>query len=77
QSECLFPVVAKQPEDYIRADGSFDEEALRSAGRAVPYARVEIMDDDGKLLAPGEKGEIVVRSSMVMKGYYKKPEETA
>jgi acyl-CoA synthetase (AMP-forming)/AMP-acid ligase II len=77
QSECLFPVVAKQPEDYIGADGIFDEEALRAAGRAVPYARVEIMDDDGKLLPFGEKGEIVVRSAMVMKGYYKKPEETA
>lgn len=77
QSECLFPVVAKQPEDYIGADGGFDEEALRSAGRAVPYARVEIMDDDGRLLGHGQKGEIVVRSSMVMKGYYKKAEETA
>lgn len=77
QSECLFPVVVKQPEDYIHADGGFDEEALRSAGRAVPYARVEIMDDDGNILPPGEKGEIVVRSSMVMKGYYKKPAETA
>ncbi len=77
QSECLFPVVAKQPDDYIRADGSFDEEALRSAGKSVPYACVEIMDEDGNLLAPGEKGEIVVRSTMVMKGYYKKSSETA
>ncbi len=77
QSECLFPVVAKQPEDYIRPEGSFDEDALRSAGRCVPYACVEIMDDDGVIVAPGEKGEIVVRSAMVMKGYYKKPAETA
>lgn len=77
QSECLFPVVAKQPEDYIRPDGSFDEDALRSAGRCVPYACVEIMDDGGVIVAPGEKGEIVVRSAMVMKEYYKKPAETA
>jgi acyl-CoA synthetase (AMP-forming)/AMP-acid ligase II len=77
QSECLFPVVAKQPEDYILANDSFDEEALRSAGRCVPYAWVEIMDAEGNLLPPGEKGEIVVRSAMVMKEYYKRPEDTA
>jgi acyl-CoA synthetase (AMP-forming)/AMP-acid ligase II len=77
QSECLFPVVAKQPLDYVRPDGSFDEVALRSAGKSVPYACVEIMDDDGNIVGRGEKGEIVVRSAMVMKGYYKKAAETA
>ena len=35
------------------------------------------MDDDGALLEPGERGEIVVRSSLVMAGYYKNPEATA
>ncbi|HEX7935484.1 MAG TPA: AMP-binding protein [Paraburkholderia sp.] len=77
QSECLLPLIVKRPEDYLHADGSFDEAALRSAGRGVPYARVEIMDEEGNLVAPGEKGEIVVRSTMVMQGYYKLPEETA
>lgn len=76
QSECSFPVVAKEPRDYLCADGSFDEDALRSAGRSVPFACVEIMDDSGKLVGPGEKGEIVVRSTMVMSGYYKNPQET-
>jgi acyl-CoA synthetase (AMP-forming)/AMP-acid ligase II len=35
------------------------------------------MDANGALLAPGETGEIVIRSSLVMMGYYKDPAATA
>lgn len=77
QSECSFPVIAKRPQDYLRPDGSFDEDALRSAGKCVAFAEVEIMDDDGNIVGPGQRGEIVVRSAMVMTGYYKRPEDTA
>jgi long-subunit acyl-CoA synthetase (AMP-forming) len=43
----------------------------------VTVARIGVMDDEGNLLLPGERGEIVVRSSMTMKCYYKKPADTA
>lgn len=36
-----------------------------------------IMDDDGKLLPPGEMGEIVHRGPNAMLGYFKDPEATA
>jgi acyl-CoA synthetase (AMP-forming)/AMP-acid ligase II len=76
QTETLFPLVMKTPRDYLRPDGSFDEAVLRSAGRAARHARVEIMDEAGNLLPAGERGEVVVQTSMAMQGYYRNPRET-
>ena len=50
---------------------------LASAGRPAPLVNVQIMDEHGALLPTNERGEIVVRSSLVMAGYYKDPEATA
>ncbi|NYT26161.1 AMP-binding protein [Alcaligenaceae bacterium] len=41
-----------------------------SCGRATMGQRVEIMGDDGVLLGPGERGEIVARGDLVFGGYY-------
>jgi acyl-CoA synthetase (AMP-forming)/AMP-acid ligase II len=35
------------------------------------------MDDNGNLLPPGERGEIVVRGALVSHSYFEKPEATA
>ena len=50
---------------------------LGSCGRATSAVRLAIMDDDGKLLAANQVGEIVARGSLVTPGYYKMPEATA
>jgi amino acid adenylation domain-containing protein len=47
-----------------------------SVGRAMPNEEVYIVDDAGERL-PSGVGELVIRGSNVMKGYWELPEETA
>ncbi len=48
-----------------------------SVGLPVPACEVQILDDDGIELAPGEPGEVCCRSPGVMLGYWRSPEVTA
>ncbi|MCH7812393.1 MAG: AMP-binding protein [Planctomycetes bacterium] len=48
-----------------------------SVGRIVPGVECRIVDDDHVPLATGGDGEIQVRGPCVMKGYYRRPDETA
>ena len=77
QSEAPMMTSTLAPAEHFRDDGSVATERLPSAGRPTPLTTVAIMDDEGHLLGPGERGEIVARGSLVMAGYYKNPEATA
>jgi acyl-CoA synthetase (AMP-forming)/AMP-acid ligase II len=48
-----------------------------TCGRAIPDTELAIMDKDGKVLPPGETGEVVCRGYNVMSGYLDDPEATA
>jgi long-chain acyl-CoA synthetase len=48
-----------------------------TAGLPLPSTVVTIRDDAGRILAPGEIGEICIAGPQVMKGYWNRPEETA
>jgi acyl-CoA synthetase (AMP-forming)/AMP-acid ligase II len=48
-----------------------------SVGRPLPTVEVEIRDADGKSVPEGVEGEIHVRSPLVMREYWERPEETA
>jgi len=77
QSEAPMMVSMLPPSEHFDADGNVATGRLASAGRPAPLVQVAIMDEAGTLLPVGERGEIVVRSSLVMAGYYKDPEATA
>ncbi len=53
------------------------ERLSTSIGKANKGVTIGILDSEGKLVPEGEEGEICIKGDMVMKGYYKKPEETA
>lgn len=48
-----------------------------SVGIAMPNVELWLEDDHGARLPAGQVGELVVRSSHIMRGYWEKPEATA
>ena len=77
QSEAPMMISTMAPAEHFHADGSLARERFSSAGRPTPLCRVGIMDATGRLVGVGERGEIVVRGSLVMAGYYRDPAATA
>ena len=77
QTEAPMMISTLAPADHLNPDGSLARSRFASAGRPTPLTTVAIMDSDGNLLPPGDRGEIVVRGPLVAPGYYKNPAATA
>lgn len=54
-----------EPEELTRRPGS--------VGKAMPNCEVDLLADDGNSVPPGEVGELVIRGSNVMQGYWRDP----
>jgi acyl-CoA synthetase (AMP-forming)/AMP-acid ligase II len=59
------------PDDHERP------ELAGSAGRAAPHAQVRIVDGDDREVPRGTAGEIAVRGDHVMRGYWRRPDDTS
>ena len=51
-------------------------ERIGTIGIPVPNTDVKVIDDSGKELPTGEKGELCIKGPQVMKGYWNRPDET-
>ena len=52
------------------------EKQVSTVGRIFPHVEVKIIDNDGRIVAPGETGELLARGYNVMQGYWDDPEKT-
>src|SRR5437588_5698608 len=62
---------------HRRAAAGAHPERLASCGKRTLAVRLASMDEAGRILTAGERGEIVARGALVCGGYYKMPEATA
>jgi acyl-CoA synthetase (AMP-forming)/AMP-acid ligase II len=72
QSEAPVTITCLHREDHT---GTGDQRS--SAGRAWRTVAVEIRDENGAALPPGETGEVTVCAPQLMTGYLGRPEATA
>jgi fatty-acyl-CoA synthase len=73
QSEAPLCVSVLRKQDHV----TDDERRLGSCGRPIFTSQVVLLDQSGKVVEPGDVGEVCVRGPLVMEGYWNRPEETA
>ena len=75
QIYCMYGQTECTRASYL--DPELLDEKPGSVGRAIPNSEIYLVADDGRRLPPGSTGELVVRGANVMRGYWRRPEETA
>lgn len=53
------------------------QKKIKSIGLPMQGTKMRVIDDEGSELPHGQQGEILISGPMLMKGYWRKPEETA
>jgi fatty-acyl-CoA synthase len=57
------------PRDLLRKPGA--------GGKAIPNTEARVVDDEGRDVAAGGTGELILRGETIMKRYWERPEATA
>jgi long-chain acyl-CoA synthetase len=66
------PLATALSDEHLHLDGPL----ARSCGQAVIGVEIAIEGADGTVAGPGDVGEVVIRGSNLMTGYWNKPDET-
>ncbi|MGP9812103.1 AMP-binding protein [Rhodopseudomonas sp. NSM] len=74
QSEAPIFITHLTKDDHVGPDA---EQRLASCGRPSIDCEIRLVNEDGDEVAPGETGEIALRTPFAMKGYYNAPELNA
>lgn len=77
QGECPMGITALSRHDVTDRAHARWRQRLASVGRAQSPVEVQIGDADGKIVAVGTHGEIMVRGDIVMPGYWRNDAATA
>lgn len=70
------PAVTTLDSSYHVFDGPKSGK-INSVGKAVPYVKLKIVDEQGRELPSGETGEILIQGDNIMLGYWQLPELSA
>ncbi len=65
------------PVSFQSATGDELEKRVSTVGRVHPHVEVKIIDDEGRVVPRGTKGELCTRGYCVMRGYWNDPKQTA
>ena len=77
QGECPMAITALSRTNIADRTHPRWRERLASVGRAQSAVEIAIADDSGQPLPPGQPGEIMVRGTPVMPGYWRNADATA
>ena len=70
------PLLTYLPKEEMVLDGE-NRRRMGSVGKELFSCHVRVVDENDRDVKPGEMGEIIARGPNVMKGYWKRAEETA
>ena len=71
-SGCFYTIYGQSETSMLVSIAPYDQ-CPGAAGRPIPVARVDLLDDEEQPVPAGEVGEIVMRGPMVFQGYWNLP----